>query len=218
MLKEKIEIIHYHQCTSVMLHTSIREIELLGIHTVYTDHSIMSTNTISGITMNKVFRTYSSNINAFICVSNANATNFIKRQEIQSFPPSLHIIPNGVNQEIFLQNTLLHPLRQQITNGCEGSDHLTIGVLSRLVVRKGVLLLVEIIDCILEEYPTVCFIIGGGGEESYRLYPCMSKWNQDHIRVLYMGEIPHTDVPAFLVVITDCFNCRVVLMCSFHVL
>lgn len=218
MLKEKIDIVHYHQCASVMLHTSIREIELLGIRTVYTDHSIMSINTVAGIAMNKVFRAYSSNINAFICVSNANATNFIKRQEMQSFPPSLHIIPNGVNQEGFLQSTSLHPLRQQITNACDCSEHLTIGVLSRLVVRKGILLLIDIMDCILEEYPTVCFIVAGGGEESYRMHQCMSKWNQDCIRILYVGEISHRDVPVFLVILTDCFDYRVVLMCSFRVL
>lgn len=182
-----------------MMHTSIREIELLGIRTVYTDHSIMNTRTISGIAMNKVFRGYSCNMHAFVCVSKANAANFLQRQNAESIS-TLHIIPNGVRREDFIGDFSSHPLYQAIN---KQFNHYTIiiGIVSRLVIRKGTNLMIEIIDFIVQNYPNVNFVIAGEGKESYRFNSCLPKWNRDGIRVFLVGEVSHSDIPAFLVIV-----------------
>lgn len=176
-----------------MMHTSIHEIELLGIRTVYTDHSIMSTQSIAGIAMNKVFRSFSCNIHAFICVSQANALNFLRRQDLERAPSSLYVIPNGVDKDAFYKDSsFLH-------NPTNSRDSIIISVVSRLVIRKGVLLLVEIIDFVVANYPNVLFIIAGDGDEMHLFSSRLSMWNRCRTRVRLVGEIAHSDVPAFLV-------------------
>ena len=148
-----------------MMHTSIHEIELLGIRTVYTDHSIMNTKDISGIAINKVFRTFSRNIHSFICVSRANAENFCKRQQItyptnKTSAQSLFVIPNGVNDDLFthdmntnstISETIFNSIPSLQSSYCSQKP-IVIGVLSRLVTRKGIHLLLPVINIIIKEY------------------------------------------------------------------
>ena len=212
MKKERIDIVHFHQCASVMMHTSIHEIELLGIRTVYTDHSIINTKEISGIAINKVFRTFSRNTHSFICVSKANAENFCDRQQTtyttsKKNTQSLYIIPNGVDDDIFTHNMNINStISETIFNSIPSlqSTHSTqkpivISVLSRLVSRKGIHLLLPVINEIIKDYPNVHFIVAGGGEEAEVLQQLLPQWNQNSTRVLYLGEISHDQVPSFLV-------------------
>ena len=194
-----------------MMHTSVHEIELLGIRTVYTDHSIINTKETSGVAINKVFRTFSRNVHSFICVSKANAENFCDRQQTtyasEKSKQSLHIIPNGVNDDIFIHNTNTNStISETIFNSIPSLQSsyptqkpIVISVLSRLVSRKGIHLLLPVISEIIKDYPNVHFIIAGGGEQE-ELLQLLPQWNQDSTRVLYLGEIPHDQVPSFLVI------------------
>ena len=206
MLEERIEIVHFHQCTSVMFHTSIRQCELMDIRTVYTDHSLMSLHSLEGILINKVLRCYSCNLDAFICVSHADCVNFMHRQNYSSKPENVYVIPNAVDARRFEGDFSVHPLVMNINNLSRQTDHsqhplLTIVILSRLVYRKGVYLLQHIINQMLQEFSYIRFLIGGSGECEDSICNVATQWNipGQPAKVLLMGEIEQQDVPAFLV-------------------
>lgn len=192
----------------------------MNIRTVYTDHSMMSLHTMEGIMINKVLQCYSCNLDAFICVSHANCINFLRRQNFAQKPDNVYIIPNAVDAKRFDGDFSSHPLVVNIQNifphhhSIQSNDEnenenninpsprsITIVVLSRLVYRKGVVLLKEIIHRILSEFPQVQFLIGGSGDQDYFIREVATQWNEQahQIRVAMMGEIGRDDVPAFLV-------------------
>ena len=71
-----------------------------------------------------------------------------------AFPPDrIFVIPNAVDTSQFKPNPKLQFPKNTIN----------IVVMSRLIYRKGVDLLVEIIPDIILKYPSVRFIIGGDG-------------------------------------------------------
>lgn len=186
-----------------MFHTSIREVELLGIHTVFTDHSIMSLSSVSGIAMNEVLRCYSCCMNAFICVSQADCRNFCQRQRFATYPPSLHVIPNAVDAPRFLKDYSTHPFVLRIRKELGSPSGITVVVLSRLVYRKGACLLETVMNRVLAAFPVVRFLVGGAGDEQPRIEAVAEKWNTQcgTTRVLMLGEIPHDHVAPFLVLL-----------------
>ena len=74
----------------------------------------------------------------------------------------------------------------------------TIVVVSRLVYRKGMDLLIDLIPPICEAYPKVDFLIGGGGPYTIGLEEMREK-HQLHDRVQLLGSIPHSEVRNVLV-------------------
>lgn len=186
-----------------MFHTSIRQCELMNLHTVYTDHSLMNLDDLAGILINKVLQCYSCNMDAFICVSHANCINFLRRQHYQTKPDNVYIIPNAVESKRFLEDYSSHSLVQNVLNqfrhSCDNS--ITVVVLARLVFRKGVFLLEQVVDRILSEYPNVNFLIGGSGDQEMIIQSQAVRWNErcHRTRILLLGEIDHENVPAFLV-------------------
>lgn len=181
-----------------MMFTSIHYLQLLGFPIIYTDHSILTHTSIAGLSLQAVFQFFLSQVNSIICVSQANAINF--QQRYHSLSSSIHIIPNGIFREEFHQDVEFHPLVQYIHNQIDRQATIVISVVTRLVMRKGVLLLIELIDLILTKYSTICFIVAGSGEEAYRVRKTAEKWNSNRTRVLFIGEIVHEDVFPFLVV------------------
>lgn len=65
--------------------------------------------------------------------------------------------------------------------------------MSRLVYRKGVDLLVDIIPEICRRFPQVQFIIGGDGPKRIDLEE-MRERNQLHDQVEFLGSVAHVDV------------------------
>ena len=181
-----------------MMFTSIHYLQLLGYPIIYTDHSIFIHTSLAGISLQTVFQFFLSQVNSIICVSQANAINF--QQRYPSLSSSIHIIPNGIFREEFQQDVEFHPLAQYIHNQIDRQTTIVISVLTRLVIRKGVLLLIELIDMILTKYSSICFIIAGSGIETLRVRKTAEKWNSDRTRVLFIGEIDHQDVYPFLVI------------------
>ena len=204
LISEQIQVVHYHQYTSGMFHTSVREVELLGIRTVYTDHSLMNTNQLDGIAINKVLQCSCSNVNALICVSKADRSNLCERLEVSSIPHNLYVLPNGVNAKDFQHDFSNHPLSIRIRNQFGNGQYVTIAVLSRLVYRKGVFLLKELIDRVLSNYDSVNFVIAGGGKQECIIRERADYWNAvcKQTRVFLLGTIEHDLVAPFLVVYT----------------
>ena len=202
LISEQIQIVHYHQYTSGMFHTSIREVELLGIHTVYTDHSLINTNQIDGIAINKVLQCSCSNVDALICVSKADRSNLCERLALSSVPHNLYVLPNGVYAKDFQHDFTHHPLTSLIRSRFESNHSITIAVLSRLVVRKGVFILEELIDRVLSSYDSVNFLIAGGGKQECVIQKKAEHWNSvcKRTRVLLLGTVEHDLVAPFLVI------------------
>lgn len=183
-----------------MFYTSVRQCEIMKLRTVYTDHSLMDVNTLSGVTLNKMFRCYSCNLDAFICVSFADCVNFLRRQRRSEKPPNVYVIPNAVDASRFYEDSSHHPLAVHLRNSFDPNT-ITLVVLSRLVPRKGVFLLVHVIDRLLAAYPFLTVLVGGSGEQESLLHSLSQRWRErsQRERIVLLGEMRHEDVPAFLV-------------------
>jgi phosphatidylinositol glycan class A protein len=98
-------------------------------------------------------------------------------------PAQIYVIPNSVDVNKFTPNPgLRYPL-----------NTINIVTVSRLTLRKGVDLLVDVIPEILRKYPNVHFIIGGDGPKMTILKEMRDKYNiSDKVELL--GSLPHSEV------------------------
>lgn len=69
----------------------------------------------------------------------------------------------------------------------------TIIVISRLVYRKGIDLLIEVIPKICHRYPKVHFLIGGDGPKRVQLEEMREKYKL-HSKVSMLGVLSHNKV------------------------
>jgi phosphatidylinositol glycan class A protein len=70
---------------------------------------------------------------------------------------------------------------------------INIVVVSRMMFRKGVDLLIDIIPEIIRKYPQVNFILGGDGDKLHLIQAMKDKYNlQDRVEIL--GRVPHHKV------------------------
>ena len=154
-----------------------------------------------GIAINKVLQCSCANIDALICVSKADRDNICHRLDLETAPSHLHVIPNGVDATRFQHDFRGHPLVRRIREEFGNTERVTIVVLSRLVLRKGVFLLEELIDCVLRRYDNVNFLIGGSGKHERVIQKKADEWNHrcNQTRVLLLGMIAYADVAPFLV-------------------
>ena len=183
-----------------MFVTSVRQVELLGIKTVYTDHSLFSPDSLGCISLDILFRHYSCFLGAMICVSHADCENVCRRLRLYQFPSNMYIIPNAVEASRFQRDYSTHPLVSRIRSQFSPGSILIV-VLSRLVYRKGIFLLEDVLDRVLTEYPNVNALIGGDGDQAYVIQALATRWNQrcKRLRILVMGSIAVEDNAPFLV-------------------
>lgn len=100
-LRERIDIVHAHQATSTMGNEAIVYGGLLGIATVYTDHSLFSLDDVAGVILNRVVQTTLCNIDAAICVSYTCRDNFVLRTRMMTTTNRVFVIPNAVDPTQF---------------------------------------------------------------------------------------------------------------------
>jgi phosphatidylinositol glycan class A protein len=193
MIRERIDIVHTHQATSVMSNESVVYAAAMGLPSVYTDHSLFQFDDLAGVLLNRVLETTLSTLNGAICVSHACRDNLILRAKLN--PSRITVIPNAVDPPSFA------PSDDQNDTGIGkiGSDdnRIKVVVVSRLVYRKGVDLLVGIIPKICHLLPQVDFIVGGDGNKLLDVQEMVEK---EHIqdRVTFLGAVPHVEVAAVL--------------------
>lgn len=104
----------------------------------------------------------------------------------QIHPQGVSVIPNAVDSKTFMPNP---------SNRTAGK--LTIVVVSRLVYRKGVDLLVDVIPEICQCFPDVHWLIGGDGPKRLDLEE-MRERHQLHDRVEMLGNLKHETVRELL--------------------
>jgi len=184
-IREKIEIVHSHQATSTLAHEAIAYAAELGLASVYTDHSLFGFDDLASVVLNSVIKATLSTVGAAICVSHTCRENLIMRAKLD--PTIVYAIPNAIDSVKFQPDP---------SQRCQ--ERIKIVVLSRLVYRKGVDLLVEIIPIICKEFENVDFIIGGDGSKKLDLEEMVERERLQE-RVEFLGSVPHANVRNVLV-------------------
>ncbi|VVC26005.1 Glycosyl transferase, family 1,PIGA, GPI anchor biosynthesis [Cinara cedri] len=180
LLREQITIIHGHSAFSTLAHETMMIGRLLGIQTVFTDHSLFGFADTSAIITNKFLEMSLADCNHCICVSHIGKENTVLRARVNHHRVS--VIPNAVDTTAFVPKLELRT-----------KDKITIVVVSRLVYRKGVDLLAQIIADVCLRNQKVQFIIGGDGPKRELLEDIRSNLNLGE-QVNLLGSLEHSQV------------------------
>ncbi|XP_060517613.1 phosphatidylinositol N-acetylglucosaminyltransferase subunit A [Cylas formicarius] len=184
-LRERIEIIHGHSAFSALAHEAMLVGKLLGLKTVFTDHSLFGFADASALITNKLLQISLASCNHCICVSHTGKENTVLRGRVDW--KRVSVIPNAVDTYSFTPD----PSQRS-------QSQITIVVVSRLVYRKGVDLTAQIIGDICEKYREVEFLIAGDGPKRWLLEEIREKKGlQD--RVTMLGSLEHSQVRNVLV-------------------
>uniref|UniRef100_A0A0K0D1C5 GlcNAc-PI synthesis protein n=1 Tax=Angiostrongylus cantonensis TaxID=6313 RepID=A0A0K0D1C5_ANGCA len=186
LLRENIQLIHGHSTFSSMAHEAMFNGWLMGIRTVFTDHSLFGFADASAILTNTLVLQYSlANVNRVICVSYTSKENTVLRGKLD--PRNVFTIPNAIETKLFYPD-----IRQFYENPT------TVVFLGRLVYRKGADLLCAVIPKVCARHPQVRFIVGGDGPKRLELEE-MREQHHLHNRVTLIGALPHNMVREVLV-------------------
>lgn len=186
VLREKVQIIHGHQTTSFLAHECLFHAKTMGIKAVFTDHSLFGFADPASILVNKLMKFTLSDIDHVICVSHTSKENLVLRAYLD--PKQVSVIPNAVDPTKFTPDPSKAP---------SISERINVVLISRLVYRKGMELVVDVIPEICKRFPLVNFIIGGDGPKRLALEEMREKY-QLHERVELLGSINHQDVKKVL--------------------
>jgi phosphatidylinositol glycan class A protein len=185
-LSEQVQIVHGHSSFSAMAHESMLHAWCLGIHTVFTDHSLFGFADASAILTSKLLLQYSLiNVDQTICVSYTSKENTVLRAKLN--PQKVSVIPNAIVKCMFQPD--LEKFSQK---------PITVIIMSRLVYRKGSDLLVNIIPEVCSRHPTVRFVIAGDGPKRIPIEEMREKYKL-HSRCEMVGMLPHNKVRDLLV-------------------
>ena len=185
-IRERINIVHGHQCTSNMCNELITHGKTMGLKCFFTDHSLFGFGDHGGMHINKVSRFVLSEIDHVICVSHTLKENLALRAAINPF--KMTVIPHAVDTGVFRPNRTQPPSK---------SERLKIVTVTRLVYRKGSDILVAIIPAICKKYPFVDFIIAGDGPKQIDILQMIER-HELFDRVQMLGAKPYSEVPSVL--------------------
>uniref|UniRef100_A0A914N749 phosphatidylinositol N-acetylglucosaminyltransferase n=1 Tax=Meloidogyne incognita TaxID=6306 RepID=A0A914N749_MELIC len=211
---ENIQIVHSHSTFSTMGHEALLHGWTLGLKTIFTDHSLFGFADAGAILSNRLVLRYSLiNVDRVICVSHTSKENTVLRAGVP--PSNVFVIPNAIDSKLF-----------KPPNKNNYSEVITIVVLSRLVYRKGIDLLIQIIPELCKLNKKVRFVIGGDGPKRVDLEEMRERYKLHH-RVELKGELPHDKVREVLIQgqiflntsLTDAFCMSIVeaACCGLHV-
>jgi phosphatidylinositol N-acetylglucosaminyltransferase subunit A len=188
LIRERIDIVHCHQASSPLSHQCLLHANVMGLKTVYTDHSLFSLNDMGGIHLNKLLKMTLTGADSIICVSHTCRENLVLRASLDA--RNCSVIPNAVDASMFEPNlTIYRSLKDQ--------NKINIVVVARLKYRKGIDIIAEAIPIICYRYYNVNFIIGGDGPKRILLEEMIEKYDL-HDRVELLGAIPYQEVPKVL--------------------
>eukprot|EP00668_Euglena_longa_P012395 GGOE01014843.1.p1 GENE.GGOE01014843.1~~GGOE01014843.1.p1 ORF type:complete len:464 (+),score=155.05 GGOE01014843.1:137-1528(+) len=186
LIRERIDIVHGHQTTSNLCQESLFHAKTMGYKTVFTDHSLFGFADSVSIHTNKLLELGLSGIDHVICVSHTSKENTVLRARM-SDPTLVSVIPNATDTTVFTPSESVKYKSWAIV------EKITIIVMARLVYRKGVDLMVQVIPEICQQYPHVDFIVAGDGPRKLQVEEMIER-NSLYDRVELLGEVPHADV------------------------
>ncbi|KAI9092853.1 hypothetical protein DFS34DRAFT_652814 [Phlyctochytrium arcticum] len=185
LIRECIDVVHGHGAFSSMCHESILHARTMGLPACFTDHSLFGFEDASSILTNKLLKFTLSDVSHVICVSHTSKENTVLRASIE--PDHVSVIPNAVVAADFTPDVT-----------ARSKDRITIVIASRLVYRKGVDLMVQVIPRICEAYSNTDFLIAGDGPKRTDLEEMQDKHGL-HGRVRLLGPVNHAHVRDVLV-------------------
>ncbi len=199
--EEKVQIVHGHSAFSSLAHEALFIGSIMGLSTVFTDHSLFGFADASAIVTNTFLRYSLANTDHCICVSHTGKENTVLRSGVPK--SNVSVIPNAVDCDMFL------PDFKATHNGNVKSRKKVVVVLgSRLVYRKGIDLVAAILPKLCEQDfdhgITVDFVIGGDGPKRIVLEEMIEKHGLQN-RVKMLGEMCHSDVRDRLLIKGDIF-------------
>ena len=81
-LREQIEIVHGHAAFSTFALDALLSAKMMGLRTVFTDHSLFGFNDFSAVMTNKMLEFTLGDIDGVICVSHTSKENTVLRARI----------------------------------------------------------------------------------------------------------------------------------------
>lgn len=187
-VREGVQLVHGHSAFSAMCQEGILHARTMGLPCVFTDHSLFGFADISSILTNKLIKFSLSDVGRVICVSNTSKENTVLRAALD--PSNVHVIPNAIISDQFKPRD--DPWLP------ESGNPITIVVLCRLVYRKGIDLLIDVIPAICQKHPRVNFLIAGDGPKKVELEQ-MRELHRLHSRVKMIGAVPAESVRSVLI-------------------
>ncbi|MEQ2288894.1 hypothetical protein AMECASPLE_027569 [Ameca splendens] len=127
-VRERITVVHAHSSFSAMAHDALFHAKTMGLNTVFTDHSLFGFADVSSVLTNKLLTVSLCDTNHIVCVSYTSKENTVLRATLN--PEIVSVIPNAVDPTDFTPDPSRRP-----------PDRITIVVISRLVYRKGTVIL-----------------------------------------------------------------------------
>ncbi|XP_068627872.1 phosphatidylinositol N-acetylglucosaminyltransferase subunit A [Battus philenor] len=185
LIRECIEIVHGHSAFSVLAHEVSIIGKLLGLKTVFTDHSLFGFADTSAVLTNKYLQMCLCECDHCICVSHTGKENTVLRAKVKA--RNVSVIPNAVDAYNFTPD----PSKRD-------PKVITIVIVSRLVYRKGVDLMAAVIADLCPRYPHIRFIIGGDGPKMWLLQEVRERKSLQHC-VTLLGSLKHSEVRDTLV-------------------
>lgn len=194
---ESIQIVHGHSAFSTLANEAMFIGSLLGLCTVFTDHSLFGFADASAIITNTFLRYSLSNTDHCICVSHTGKENTVLRSGVPKHKVS--VIPNAVDCDMFFPD--------YSRNESVKRDKVVVVIGSRLVYRKGIDLVAAILPrlCLRDfDGVSVEFIIGGDGPKRIILEEMIEQYGlQDQVQML--GELNHCHMRNQLLTLGDIF-------------
>ena len=92
VLRENIQLIHGHASLSALAHEGLLHAHLMGVRTVFTDHSLFGFDDAASILTNKLIEACLRNVDAVICVSHTGyaAPPFLSFTKLIGVQPRKH--------------------------------------------------------------------------------------------------------------------------------
>ncbi|CAD8138046.1 unnamed protein product [Paramecium pentaurelia] len=177
LLREEIHVVHSHAATSYLGGELLLHAKSMGFKTVFTDHSLFAFNDASSFHVNKILKYILCEIDHSISVSHVSKENLSMRASLD--PRNISVIPNAVDCSRFTPN----PQKRYPLNT------INIVVICRMTFRKGVDLLVDVLQIICKQHPEVYFIIGGDGPKKRILEETIQRYNLQNQTEL-LGSVP----------------------------
>lgn len=186
--REDIDVVHCHQGTSQMANTGVQYFQTMGKPVVFSEHSLQGFGNYDTIWGNKAIKAFGAHSEHFIACSHIGRENMSLRMSVP--PKKISVIPHAVDTNVFT-----------IQENVKRSDRVTVVVVTRLTVRKGADILLEIIPRIMNdpEYRhRIKFLIAGDGERMCDFRKMIEREKFIPEEVELVGRVENSRVPDIL--------------------
>jgi phosphatidylinositol glycan class A protein len=184
LVREKITVVHTHAVCTMAFEAVVLG-ALMGYRVAHTEHSNFGFSSPVDIHLNKLEQFVLRNADTVISVSHTSKENVCLRCKLD--PSEVFVIPNAVDASQFKPDP----------DNIRPKGTVNVIIMTRLVWRKGIHLLVDLVPEVCRRFPYVYFIIGGDGPKRAELEEMRERHHlQDRVELL--GAVQHSDVPSVL--------------------